>query len=338
MFGGVLQVYRSRLVAGAVLLLPLASIYAHGKPRTDTSPVEQMLLVLTAPASQLTHDVLDGVRDLASSYLLLTQTEARNQQLQQENQILLGEALRARAQLEELRRVKALCGFREQNDTLQTVPARVVGRDVSQFFQVVRLRLDITGNKDVREGQAVITHDGVVGRIDKLSDAYADVMLVTDARSEVHANVPGKGVVGSVKGGGKRNAFTAQFSYLDSADRTQPLAPGDAVWTTGHDRVFPPGLEIGHIAGSPPAPSGQYQQFTLAPAVTYANLEEVLIVVNWRKPTEDLPPAAAVPPVAAALPAPGAVAPVATPPANAAPTAPTGKRGVDPANTPDAPP
>lgn len=334
MFGSVLQVYRSKLVAAVALLAPLASIYFHGKVRTDTSPIEQTLLVLTAPASQLTHDVLDGVRDLAASYLLLTQTEAQNQQLRQENQILLGEALRARAQVEELRRVKALCGFREQNDTLQTVPARVVGRDVSQFFQVVRLRLDIAGAKDLREGQAVITHDGVVGRIDKLSDAYADVMLVTDARSEVHANVPGKGVVGSVKGGGKRNAFTAQFSYLDSADRTQPLSPGDAVLTTGHDRVFPPGLEIGHITATPAAPTGQYQAFTLAPAVTYANLEEVLIVVNWRRPTEDLPPAAQVPPVAASVPAAPGVLPPAAPATPAGPA----KRGVDPANTPDAPP
>lgn len=334
MLGGLLQNYRSKLVGAAVLLSPVASMYFHGKVRTDTSPLERVLLMLTAPASQLTHDTVQGVRDLAGSYLLLTETEARNQQLVKENQILLGEALRARAQVEELRRVKALCAFREHSDSLQTVPARVVGRDVSQFFQVVRLRLDIAGASDVAEGQAVITHDGVVGRIDKLSDEYADVMLVTDARSEVHANVPGKGVVGSVKGGGKRNAFTAQFSYLDSADRSQPLAQGDAVLTTGHDRVFPPGLEIGHIAAGETAPTGQYQAFTLAPAVSYATLEEVLIVTNWRRPTEELPPAAAVPPIAATAPG----RPIGPQPAAPPAAAPTGRRAIDPANTPDAPP
>jgi rod shape-determining protein MreC len=269
---------------------------------------------------------------------LLTETEARNQQLVKENQILLGEALRARSQAEELQRVKSLCGFREQNEALQTVPARVVGRDVSQFFQVVRLRLDVAGGTGLQEGQAVITHDGVVGRIDKLSTDYADVMLVTDARSEVHANVPGKGVVGSVKGQGKRNAFTAQFSYLDSVDRTLPLASGDAVLTTGHDRIFPPGLEIGHIAEGSATRSGQYHEFVLAPAVSYATLEEVLIVTSWRRPADALPAAAApapLPPVAATVQPSGAPAAVPTP---APPAGATGRKAVDPANTPDSPP
>lgn len=304
--------YRQTLLLTLALALPIASMYYHGKPRHETSFVERGLLLVTAPVTQGTHDVLEAGRDLARSYVLLTEVEGRNRELERENRILLGEALKSRAQAEELRRVKELCEFRETRKEFTTVPARVVGRDVSQFFQVVRIRLAVDGAPAVHEGQAVITHDGIVGRIEKLTGSFADVMLVTDARSQVHASIPGKGVIGSVKGRGKRNEFGVQFVYLDSSDRAVPIASGDAVMTTGHDRIFPAGLEIGHVAEATGVRSGPYHEFVLAPAVSYATLEEVLIVTGYR----------------GALPAEAPVAETSKP----------GRRAIDPANTPDAPP
>ena len=338
--------YRQKLVLGVVLISPVGSMYYHGKIRSDTSAAERAMMALTGPASSLSHDAVSEAKQMLSAYVLLTKTESRNRDLERENRILLGEALRTRTLAEELLRVKQLCEFRDQHRDFTTLPARVVGRDVSQVFQVVRLKIDIEGAA-VKEGQAVITHDGIVGRIEKVSGAFADVMLVTDARSNVHATVPGKGVVGSVSGKGKKGEFGAQFVYLDNAERAVPLIAGDAVLTTGHDRVFPAGLEIGHIADPKSTRQGPYHEFVLAPAVAYATLEEVLVVVDYRgaqtdpdrkgpaKPL-DLKPAELAKPVGAAPPGSplraleaGKQNDLAKPPV---------KRAVDPANTPDAPP
>ena len=150
---------------------------------------------------------------------------------------------------------------------------------------MLRVQLDVQGIDHLKEGLAVITHDGVVGRIEKFSGRYANVMLVTDARSRVHATVAGKGLVGTVRGKGKRKQFGVEFIYLDHAERIDPLRSGDAVLTTGHDRVFPTGIEIGHITSDPSTRKGPYHEFTLTPAVTFATLEEVLIVAEYRTPT-----------------------------------------------------
>jgi rod shape-determining protein MreC len=300
--------YRQTLLLTLALLLPVASMYFHGKTRPDTSLLERALLTITSPVTGAGNDLIIAGRDLIAGYVTLTHTETRNRDLEHENRILLGEALKSRSQADELSRVKRLCGFREERKDLATLPARVVGRDVSQFFQVVRLTLDVEDAQGVREGQSVITHDGVVGHIERVSGGHADVMLVTDTRSQVHATIPGKGVIGSVHGKGKRNEFEARFVYLDRVDRTVPIRAGDAVLTTGHDRIFPPGLEIGHIAEGAAIQNGPYHEFVLAPAVSYATLEEVLIVTGF-----------AAPPM----------------PAD------TGKpasRVIDPANTPDGPP
>lgn len=306
------QRYRQSLLLTLALVLPVASMYWHGKTRTESTFVERGLLVLTSPFTQLNHDAIEATRKAAQRYVFLTNVEARADVLEHENKILLGEALKSRAIGEELQRVKELCEFKAEHRDFSTVPARVIGRDVSQFFQVMRIKLDTEGLSGIKEGMAVITDDGVVGRIDRVAQDYADVMLVTDARSQVHATVPGKGVIGSVKGNGKRNEFTAQFIHLDKLDRGAPLAAGDAVLTTGHDRVFPAGLEIGHIADAAPTQSGPYQEFVLAAAVSYATLEEVLIVTGYHGPGAE--------------------------PAPSTPADSRGKRTVDPANTPDSPP
>lgn len=304
--------YRQTLLLSLALVLPVASMYFHGKERTESTWLERLLLAVTSPFTQMDHDALEATRKLGQRYVFLTTVEQRNETLEHENKVLLGEALKSRAIGEELQRVKELCEFKAEHHDFTTIPARVIGRDVSQFFQVMRIKIDVQGLAGVKEGMAVITDDGIVGRIDRMASDYADVMLVTDARSQVHATVPGKGVIGSVKGNGKRNEFNAQFVHLDRIDRNVPLAAGDAVLTTGHDRVFPAGLEIGHISDAAPTQSGPYQEFVLAPAVAYSTLEEVLIVVGYHGPDNEVVP-----------PAPGDV---------------KARRVVDPANTPDAPP
>ncbi len=289
MLRDLLMRYRRTILLTLALALPLASMYFHGKTRTGSTIFEQSMLTLTAPGQAATDGALRSARQLLDGYVLLTGVKGRNLELQRENKILLGEALKSRALREELRRVKQLCDFKAVRKELSTIPARVIGREISQFFRVLRVRVEVGAGTPLREGLAVVSHNGVVGRLEKVSGNFADVMLVTDARSQVHATVAGKGVVGTVRGKGKRKEFGVEFVYLERADRRAPLGAGDAVLTTGHDRVFPPGLEIGHITAAPGTRTGPYHEFTLTPAVAFATLEEVLIVTRHRTPARDLP-------------------------------------------------
>ncbi len=278
-----------RLLTLLTLLLPLVSMYVHGKPRDGSTLLERGLLRVSSPLVGVADGMLEAGIGVWTGYIDLIDVRARSVELEAQNRELLGEALRSRALAEELRRVKRLCEFRESRSELKTLPARVVGREVSQFFRVLRVRLDVEGSDAVKEGQAVVTHDGVVGRIEKLAGNYADVMLITDARSAAHTTISGKGVIGTARGKGKAGEFGAEFVHLERAEQQQAIEPGDAVLTTGHDRVFPPGLEIGHVATAAPSRQGPYIEYTLTPAVTFATLEEVLIVTGYEAPARDLP-------------------------------------------------
>ena len=285
MFRDLLFRYRKTITLALALALPLASMYYHGKVRAQGSFAERALLTLTAPVQNATGSVLNKGIGLLDGYILLTRVRRKNRELQRENQVLLGEALRSRQLAEELGRVKQLCEFRENRKQLVKMPAKVIGREISQFFRVARVRVDVGGLGELQEGMAVVTHNGVVGRLEKVSGSYADVMLVTDTRSQIHATIAGKGVIGTVRGQGKRREFGVQFVHLERADRREPIREGDAVLSTGHDRVFPPGLEIGHIAAAKKTQRGSYHEYTITPAVPLATLEEVLIVVEHHAPS-----------------------------------------------------
>ena len=282
MLRDLLQRYQGALLLGIALIAPLAMMYWHGKPNRNTTLIEKALMALTAPMQASTRATLSAMGGVIDDYVLLTKVKRHNKALVRDNRLLLAEALKSRALQEELGRLKLLCEFKQAHKELDTVPAKVIGREVSQFFRVLRVRIDVDGLRKLRPGMAVITHGGVVGRIEKVSGGWADVMLITDSRSQAHATISGKGVVGTVKGKGRRKQFGVEFVHLDHADRRAPIQPGDAVVTTGHDRVLPPGLEIGHVSSAKSTQRGPYHEYTLTPAVAFATLEEVLIVTGYR--------------------------------------------------------
>ena len=61
------------------------------------------------------------------------------------------------------------------------------------------------------------------------------------------------------------------------ATRTEELAVGDLVLTSGLDGVFPPGTPIGRIAAVDKRGQGLFQYATVEPAVDLDRLEEVLV-------------------------------------------------------------
>ena len=136
MFRDLLLRYRQTLLLTLALALPVASMYYHGKERTETSVIERGLLTVTSPVVRASHDVFEAGRNLLRGYVLLTEVASRNRELEQENRILLGEALKSRAQSDELQRVKRLCEFKDARKEFTTVPARVVGREVAVALEL----------------------------------------------------------------------------------------------------------------------------------------------------------------------------------------------------------
>ncbi len=259
------------------LVIPLFLLYLHGRSPRQTTVFEAALMNVTAPVQSAASRMFGGVEGLWSGYIALVDLRAENQQLEEDARVLTSQALRAKELGLENVRLRALLEFKRSRRDLRTVAAHVIAEDVSPFARVLRIQLDVGTADGIREGMPVVAAEGLVGRVRQVSGGVAQVMLAVDARSSVNVQVAGKGVTGNLQGTGDEEAYAAQLTYLHKAEE---LAEGDTIVTSGHDRVFPPGIEVGYIRSLEERQRGLYYELQVVPAVNFSDLEEVLVVVG----------------------------------------------------------
>jgi rod shape-determining protein MreC len=152
---------------------------------------------------------------------------------------------------------------------LSVVPARVVAFGSGQDFQRT-VTLDHGTADGVEVGAAVVTGEGLAGRVLVAEARTSTVLLLCDARSAVGVRVGVSGGLALARGTGDCGGIV-RVSQL----RTDPtLTAGTSVTTTGSlpDGPFPPGLPVGTVVaptgGEPNAGARGVVQVRLAAAPT----------------------------------------------------------------------
>ena len=137
---------------------------------------------------------------------------------------------------------------------------------------------------------AVLSPEGVVGRVIVPSARAAKVQLLIDRNAAVGALVERTRAQGVVMGSGEESL---QLEYvLGTAD----VKVGDVVVTSGIDGIYPKGFVIGRIDCVERA-GGAYREIRIQPAADFTSLEDVLVVL-----TPQAPDAAPAPPAPAGTP------------------------------------
>jgi len=186
--------------------------------------------------------------------------------------------VKARKVILENKRLQSLCEFKKEKKELAMQAARVIGKDISPYYTVMRLYLE-SGEGGIKNGMPVVTNDGVVGRIVRATADYSEVMLLADSRSQVNVEIPAKGIKGVLKGKGLNNRYAANFLLVEKGEGIQA---GDMIITSGYDRVFPRGLEVGTVAGDHSKQAGIYFEYEVDLAVNFSLVEEVLVITGYQ--------------------------------------------------------
>jgi rod shape-determining protein MreC len=95
--------------------------------------------------------------------------------------------------------------------------------------------------ENVNEENVVINDDGLVGQIERKADKIAEILLITDKRSNVPVITKNSRKRAILVGNGTRNP---ELQFLDNA---QSLVVGEEIITSGDGGIFPPDLQIGYI-------------------------------------------------------------------------------------------
>ena len=201
--------------------------------------------------------------------------------LRQENQRLEEEKARLIGILQENARLRELVGFKQQHSQYEVIPAQVVAMDTTPYLRV--LRLHIRSERPVKPRSPVVVAGGVVGQIHKVHGDYAEVILLSDPRSNIDVISQRNRAHGLVQGLGHERDYLARVAYLDERD---VIKPGDIMVTSGMGLVFPKELVVGRVVDVQRDDQDMFQNAVLKPAVDLSRLEEVFVV---DMPTQQLP-------------------------------------------------
>ncbi|MDT5270042.1 MAG: rod shape-determining protein MreC, partial [Acidobacteriota bacterium] len=213
----------------------------------------------------------------------LRQAQAENEALRQrvaEAENAMREARQAR---DENERLKKLLDF-TRDVTYQSIPARVVARDPSVWFNSLIINRGSTSGIDL--DMPVVTPEGIVGRVVGVGPVSAQIMLITDERSAAGAVVGQLGqsnALGSVRGFGKNGLL--EMRYVSGMETVNP---GDYVVTTGQDRIYPPGLNVGAVVEVVPGSATTPHIIRVKPGARLDSLQEVA-VLNYHPPQRTAP-------------------------------------------------
>jgi len=176
----------------------------------------------------------------------LMQWEAAARKLEAENRIL-----------------RDLLNFQPE-PAISFVSSRVVA-DAGGAF-VHSMIMNAGTNAGVAKGQAVVTGDGLLGRVANVGRRSGRILLITDLNSRVPIVIESSRVRAIMAG---NNTNRPRLIHLPT---DAVIARGDRVVTSGHAGAFPPGLPIGIVA------SVSDMGIEILPFVTHDRVEFVRVL------------------------------------------------------------
>jgi rod shape-determining protein MreC len=257
------------------LILHAALISVQTGRRIDTSFIRTGILEILAPAEKLVDRAIYSVGYIWHNYFALIGVHNENERLRAEVGQLKMQIARQNEQILEAARLRGLLTMSESS-LGKTVVARVIGSDPVRANQTVTI--DKGRTHGVQPDSAVITPEGIVGRVIHASSHYAIVQLIIDSQSGVGVMLRSTRRQGVLRG----NGAAIDLEYIDDDN---DLKENEEFITSGQDRIYPKGLPVGVITSVGPR-RGLFKTVEIRPSADLGRLEEVICVIELAPDTD----------------------------------------------------
>jgi rod shape-determining protein MreC len=212
------------------------------------------------------------------NYIYLRGVRRENRELRAELDRMKLEQVRLKEDAEMARRIQSLLAFKEQHID-STVAAQVIGTSGSDQSRV--LYIDKGSKQGIKNDMAVITPNGVVGKVVQVFPESAQVLPINDQLSGVGVTLTNTRLQGILRGG-PNGTTTVQYVMAD-----ERVVPGEEVITSGGDRIFPKGLPVGKVVDVKPG-RDLFLSIRVSPSSQLDRLEEVLVVTKVMEKPPDV--------------------------------------------------
>ena len=227
---------------------------------------------MVLPFERALHGAGEGIRGFWAQYVDLRHTRDENKRLQETVDRLRLEQAMLHEDALAGQRLQALLKF-QQSYIYATTPAQVIGSSGSMQSRVVWI--DKGSSDGLQPDMAVITGDGIVGKVRDVFAHSAQVLVINDQTSGAGVVLETTRIRGILRGNAWGQPQVVNI-LIDSR-----IQPGEKVLTAGGDQIFPRGLPVGVVerVERDPERSG-FINVTVKPAADLQHLDEVLVVTS----------------------------------------------------------
>jgi len=191
-----------------------------------------------------------------------------NKQLRLQNLELSDRIRRHDNAVRENERLRRLLGFKKQLELGGTVVGgMVIGHD---FDRIVNTLIIDAGLRDgIRENMAVVTAEGLVGKVYEVYRSSSSVQIIMDVNSRISARVNGINGIIRWEGGPYLRMYGLPLSMIPEA--------GSKVYTTGFG-IYPDGIYIGRVVSPLYDDVERYASVNVEPDVDFSAVHEVFFI------------------------------------------------------------
>jgi rod shape-determining protein MreC len=227
---------------------------------------------LVTPPERLMHSSKLGLGNLWQNYLDLRHVSEQNQDLQKTVDRLRLEQAELLEDARQGQRLQALLDF-QQKYVYKTLAAQAIGSSGSDQSRV--FYLDKGSANGLERDMAVITPDGIVGKVREVFPHTAQVLVINDQTSGAGVILETTRIRGILRGNA---AGQVQIVGILADQRIQP---GEKVFTAGGDQIFPRGLPVGVVEKVVRDPErDSFIDVIVKPAAHIDRLDEVLVITQ----------------------------------------------------------
>ena len=270
----VLGRYRNLIILVGVLFLQVLGLAMQVKKSGNDEEKTRLIRIWAVdaitPFERTVVWVGNSSGNLWHNYFYLRGVRAENRQLRDQIEHLRLEQVRLAEDAAQARRLQTLLAFKEQFIS-RTVAAQVIGSSGSDHSRIIYI--DKGERAGIRRDMAVMTSDGIVGKVLLVYPSVSQVLLISDESSGVGALLEKTRLQGVLRGTSNGEVV------LERVMSDEQVPVGETVLTSGGDQIFPKGLPVGtvmRVGGG----KDLFLNIKIKPAADLSKLEEVLVLVE----------------------------------------------------------
>ena len=269
--------YRNLTVLLVVVFAQLLYLAYQVRTNRDERLIRVWAVTAVTPMAGVVEAVRRNTIGFLQDYFILLDVREQNRRLKSDNDHLRMENVYFRNQLATAEHARALTLFQTQIPS-KTVPARVIGN--STVITAKAVFVDRGSTSGIEKGMAVVTPEGIVGKVVAVYPLVSQVLLVTDPTFKVGVESQKRHVHGVLN-------CSSGKCVVEQIQNEEKVDVGEWFFTSGEDRIFPKGFPVGTVVSAQPGQGMKNVALNLSGAPGGA--EEVLVVlqgIHQNIPTE----------------------------------------------------